>query len=79
MPALTAVLLVALVHRGRRVEWAEKLRAVDANENAFIEWPEFLQLGKENPELLDIMRQLNWSSIGVGDLGGNPGVPADLA
>ena len=46
---------------GRAREWSEKLRNIDANDNATIEWDEFLELGRTNPEIVDIMREVEWS------------------
>ena len=41
--------------QGRREEWTEALKSVDSNENAFVEWDEFLELGRRHPELADMM------------------------
>ena len=42
---------------GRSQEWAAALKAVDANDDNFIEWVEFQRLARAHPELLDVMRE----------------------
>ena len=46
---------------GRTAEWADAIRRVDINGDAFIEWDEFAALGRRHPELLDLMRSISWS------------------
>ena len=45
---------------GRAAEWHAAFRAVDDNDDAFIEWEEFQQLVLANPELLNLMRSIDW-------------------
>lgn len=61
---------------GRGKEWAEKLKAADDDNSSFVEWPEFLALGKKNPELVDVMKDIvEWgaSTRGPPPIGGGEG------